>query len=82
MLSKFYIQASKLSIEYGDLACTIEIVSNLDAAIDHIHKYGSSHTDVIVTENQDTADRFLNNVDSACVFHNVSSRYCIHIFKF
>ncbi|XP_023338909.1 delta-1-pyrroline-5-carboxylate synthase isoform X4 [Eurytemora carolleeae] len=68
-------KASKLSIEYGDLACTIEIVSTLDDAIDHIHKYGSSHTDVIVTENQDTADRFLNNVDSACVFHNVSSRF-------
>ena len=44
-------------------------------AIDHIHRYGSSHTDVIVTESQDNADTFLASVDSACVFHNTSSRF-------
>ena len=53
----------------------MEIVSNMKEAIDHIHRYGSSHTDVIVTEDQDNADTFLAAVDSACVFHNTSSRF-------
>merc|ERR1719470_101508 len=47
----------------------------MEDAIEHIHTYGSSHTDVIVTENQDTAKQFLETVDSACVFHNASSRF-------
>lgn len=54
---------------------TIEIVDDLNAAIDHIHKYGSAHTDVIVTENVQRGHEFLNRVDSACVFHNTSSRW-------
>jgi len=68
-------KAEKLSIEYGDLACTVEIVSSLEEAVNHIHKYGSGHTEVIVTECEDTADKFLGMVDSACVFHNASSRF-------
>merc|ERR1719414_1255927 len=68
-------KAEKLSFEYGDLACTIEIVKDVDEAIEHVHKYGSGHTEVIVTEDQEVADRFLRDVDSACVFHNASSRF-------
>merc|ERR1719318_921582 len=68
-------KAEKLSFEYGGLACTIEIVSSMEAAIEHIHKYGSGHTETIVTEDGENAERFLAGVDSACVFHNTSSRF-------
>lgn len=61
--------------EFCDLECIIEVVNDLDAAIEHIHQYGSSHTDVIVTEDSQAAEHFLSAVDSACVFHNVSSRF-------
>ncbi|CAK1555232.1 unnamed protein product [Leptosia nina] len=67
--------ARSMRHEYSALECCLEVVSDMDEAIDHIHKFGSSHTDVIVTENENTAKKFLNTVDSACVFHNVSSRF-------
>ncbi len=56
------------------MACTIEIVRSVYEAIDHIHKYGSSHTDAIVTEDADAVETFLEGVDSACVFANCSTR--------
>lgn len=67
--------ARSMKFEYGALECCIEVVKDMDDAIDHIHKFGSSHTDVIVTENDSSAKHFLRSVDSACVFHNVSSRF-------
>ena len=66
--------AKKLKHEYGDLACTIEIVKDVYDAIEHIHKYGSGHTDVIVSEDKTNESAFLEGVDSACVFSNCSSR--------
>jgi delta-1-pyrroline-5-carboxylate synthetase len=68
-------QAKSMKHEYGALECTVEIVKDIEAAISHIHRFGSSHTDVIITENKETAQHFEKNVDSACVFHNASSRF-------
>jgi glutamate-5-semialdehyde dehydrogenase len=61
--------------EYLDLILAIKIVASLDEAIDHINQYGSHHTDTIVTADKTAAERFLREVDSACVFHNVSNRF-------
>ncbi|GLG97310.1 Uncharacterized protein GBIM_04092 [Gryllus bimaculatus] len=67
--------AKSLRTEYGALECAIEIVKSAEEAVDHIHNFGSGHTEVIVTENPQTAQDFLKQVDSACVFHNASSRF-------
>ncbi|XP_077595037.1 delta-1-pyrroline-5-carboxylate synthase [Stigmatopora nigra] len=69
------LEVQSMRTEYCDLECCIEVVDSLQAAVEHIHKYGSSHTDVIVTENEDTAEQFLQHLDSACVFWNASSRF-------
>lgn len=61
--------------EYLDLVLSIKIVDSLEAAVAHINEYGSHHTDVIVTRDEATAESFLRQVDSACVFHNVSTRF-------
>nr|VZH98833.1 unnamed protein product [Spirometra erinaceieuropaei] len=67
--------APSLSMEYSDKKCTVEVVSFLDDAILHIETFGSSHTETIVTEDKSAAEKFLRNVDSACVFHNASTRF-------
>lgn len=61
--------------EYSDLILAIKIVRDLDEAIAHINTYGSKHTDGIITENQATAQTFLNDVNSAGVYHNCSTRF-------
>ena len=61
--------------EYLDLILAIKIVNNADEAINHINKYGSRHSDAIVTRNKKTAGKFLQEVDSACVYHNASTRF-------
>ena len=63
------------STEYLDLILSIKIVDSLEEAVSHINTYGSHHTDVIVTTDQAAAEQFLRSVDSACVFHNVSTRF-------
>lgn len=62
--------------EYNSMACTVEIVDDVLAAVDHIHRHGSAHTDCIITEDHDVAELFLRQVDSAAVFHNASTRFC------
>lgn len=61
--------------EFGDLVLAVRTVTDLKAAIDHIHAHGSAHTDAIVTENEEAATRFLNEVDSASVFVNAGTRF-------
>ena len=61
--------------EYLDSILSIKIVNNLDQAIAHIQKFSSKHTDGIITENIITANKFMNEVDSAGVFHNCSTRF-------
>jgi glutamate-5-semialdehyde dehydrogenase len=61
--------------EYGDLILSVKVVDGLEQAIAHIHGYGSGHTEAIVTEDEAAADRFLNEVDAAGVFHNASTRF-------
>jgi glutamate-5-semialdehyde dehydrogenase len=61
--------------EYSDLILAIKIVEDLPTAINHINHYGSKHTDAIVTNNQQNAEIFMNQVDSAGVYHNCSTRF-------
>nr|AJP75147.1 pyrroline-5-carboxylate synthetase [Leptinotarsa decemlineata] len=67
--------AKSMKHEYGSLECCIEVVKNMDEAINHIHTFGSGHTEVIITENKESAATFQKKIDSACVFHNASSRF-------
>jgi glutamate-5-semialdehyde dehydrogenase len=61
--------------EYLDAILTAGVVDGVDAAIGHIERYGSHHTDAIVTEDKKTAEKFLREVDSAIVLHNASTQF-------
>jgi glutamate-5-semialdehyde dehydrogenase len=63
------------STEYLDAIITAGVVDGVDAAIDHIERYGSHHTDAIVTEDKAAAEKFLREVDSAIVLHNASTQF-------
>jgi glutamate-5-semialdehyde dehydrogenase len=63
------------SCEYLDAIIAVKVVDNLDAAIDHIERYGTHHTDAIITNDQTAAEKFLAKVDSAIVLHNASTQY-------
>lgn len=63
------------STEYSDLILSLKIVDTLEQGLEHIHRYGSKHTECIVTEDQAVAERFLKEVDAAGVFHNASTRF-------
>ncbi len=61
--------------EYLDAIISVRVVDDVDAAIEHIARYGSAHTEAIVTDNTATAERFLRRVDSAIVLHNASTQF-------
>ncbi len=61
--------------EFLSLRVAIKVVSSLDEALEHIEKYGSGHSEAIVTEDYSVAMRFLNEVDAACVYANASTRF-------
>lgn len=61
--------------EYLDYIISMKTVSNIDEAIDHINKYNTKHSESIITENKENAERFLNEVDAACVYLNASTRF-------
>lgn len=61
--------------EYGALVVSVKVVESLDEAIDWVNRYGSSHTEAIVTNDRLAAERFLAEVDAAGVYHNASTRF-------
>jgi glutamate-5-semialdehyde dehydrogenase len=61
--------------EFLSLKAAIKVVDTLDEALEHIEKYGSGHSEAIVTEDYSAAMRFLNEVDAACVYANASTRF-------
>jgi glutamate-5-semialdehyde dehydrogenase len=61
--------------EFLALAAAVKVVDSLDEALRHIERYGSGHSEAIVTEDYEAAMRFLNEVDAACVYVNASTRF-------
>ncbi|MGM9941149.1 MAG: glutamate-5-semialdehyde dehydrogenase [Bulleidia sp.] len=61
--------------EYNDLIMNLKIVENTKEAVDHIEKYGTHHSESILSEDQNEVQYFMNNIDSACVYHNASTRF-------
>jgi glutamate-5-semialdehyde dehydrogenase len=61
--------------EYGEPIVSVKVVGSLDEAIAHVSRYGSGHTETIVTDDRTAAERFLSEVDAAGVFHNASTRF-------
>jgi glutamate-5-semialdehyde dehydrogenase len=61
--------------EFLDNILAIKVVAGIDEAIYHIQQYGSHHTEAIITENEDTAQKFMNSIDASCVVVNASTRF-------
>ncbi|MCY9657247.1 glutamate-5-semialdehyde dehydrogenase [Paenibacillus chondroitinus] len=61
--------------EYGDYILNVKVVKDLDEALDHIRQFGTMHSECIVTEDAANAERFLQEVDAAAVYHNASTRF-------
>lgn len=69
------MQEDEFNTEYDDLIISVKMVDGVDEAISHINTFGSHHTDCIITENRETAERFMNLVDSAGTYMNCSTRF-------
>lgn len=61
--------------EYNDLIIKVKIVSGIDEAIEHINRYGTNHSEAIVTSSEDAAEKFSTEVDAGCVYVNASTRF-------
>ncbi len=61
--------------EYGDYICNCKVVDSIEEAIEHIYTYSTKHSEVIVSQNTETCELFLNTVDSSCVYANASTRF-------
>lgn len=61
--------------EYGDAIISVKVVDSLESAISHINEHSTRHSEAIITENTENAEQFLNAIDSACVYHNASTRF-------
>lgn len=62
-------------VEFNDMILSVKVVDSVDEAINHIYKYGSNHSEAIVTENYTNAQKFLDEVDAAAVYVNASTRF-------
>ena len=69
------MEEDDFATEYLDLIISVKLVSDVDEAISHINRFGSHHTDAIITENKETSERFLQLVDSAGCYVNCSTRF-------
>ncbi len=68
-------QESDWGTEFLDYKMSVRVVDSVEEAIDHITRYSTGHSECIVTDNRETAEKFLNEVDSAAVYHNASTRF-------
>ena len=68
-------QASDWGTEFNDLIMAVRVVGDMDEALLHIETYGTRHSEAIITADLKAAERFLNNVDAAAVYHNASTRF-------
>ncbi|MFD0958869.1 glutamate-5-semialdehyde dehydrogenase [Paenibacillus chungangensis] len=69
------VEESHYATEYNDYILNIKVVENLDEALAHIRQFGTKHSECIVTENTEHAERFMQEVDAAAVYHNASTRF-------
>lgn len=67
--------ADDWGMEYLDYIMSVKIVDSIDEAIEHINRYNTSHSEAIVTNDYDNAQKFLNEIDAACVYVNASTRF-------
>ena len=69
------VKASDWGTEFNDLIMAVRVVGDMDEALMHIETYGTRHSEAIITADLKAAERFLNNVDAAAVYHNASTRF-------
>ena len=70
-----HVTSDSYATEYDDYIVNIRVVDSVEEAINHIYTYSTKHSESIITENDETAALFMNSLDSACVYHNASTRF-------